>query len=94
MLRRFGIDVDPKTMVPAHDPDTYETNVPNLFLAGQVISGIHSGLIFIENGRFHGEMVMKEIARRLAARRDTPRHIERGDSPGGQGARKAITTSI
>ena len=94
MLRRFGIDVDPKTMVPAHDPDTYETNVPNLFLAGQVISGIHSGLIFIENGRFHGEMVVKEIVRRLAARRDTPRRTERGDSPGGQDARKEITTSI
>ena len=69
MLERFGIEVHPETMVPAHDPDTYESNVPNLFLAGQVISGIHSGLIFIENGRFHGEMVIKEIARRLAANR-------------------------
>jgi thioredoxin reductase (NADPH) len=71
MLEQFGIDVDPETMVPAHDPETYETNVPNLFLAGQVISGIHSGLIFIENGRFHGEMVIKEISRRLGAGRDT-----------------------
>ena len=66
MLRRFGIDVDAATMVPAHDPETYETNVPNLFLAGQVISGIHSGQIFIENGRFHGQQVIGEIARRLA----------------------------
>ena len=70
MLERFGIEVDAKTIVPVHDPDTYETNVSNLFLAGQVITGIHSGLIFIENGRFHGEMVIKEIARRLAAGRD------------------------
>ena len=67
MLERFGIAVDATTMVPAHDPETYETNVPNLFVAGQVISGMRSGLIFIENGRFHGEMVIKEIARRLAA---------------------------
>ena len=66
MLRRFGIDVDADTMVPAHDPETYETNVPNLFLAGQVISGIHSGRIFIENGRFHGRRVIDEVARRLA----------------------------
>ena len=70
MLERFGIVVDAESMVPAHDPETYETNVPHLFLAGQVIAGIHSGLIFIENGRFHGEMVIKEIARRLAAGRD------------------------
>ena len=69
MLERFGIEVDDETMVPAHAPDTYETNVPNLFLAGQVITGIHSGLIFIENGRFHGEMVVKEIARRLTGGR-------------------------
>jgi thioredoxin reductase (NADPH) len=69
MLKRFGIDVDATTMVPSHEPDTYETNVPNLFVAGQVISGIHSGLIFIENGRFHGERVIKEIVQRLAADR-------------------------
>lgn len=71
MLERFGIEVDPATMVPSHEPETYETNVPNLFVAGQVVSGIHSGLIFIENGRFHGERVVQEIARRLAAPRDT-----------------------
>ncbi len=65
MLARFGVEFDRETLVPTHDADTYETNVPNLFLAGQVITGIHSGLIFIENGRFHGEMVIKEIACRL-----------------------------
>ena len=51
MLERCGIEVDPETGVPGYDPDTYETNVPNLFLAGRVVSGIHGGLIFIENGR-------------------------------------------
>ncbi len=71
MLERFGVVVDPGTMVPAHNPETYETNVPNVFLAGQVVSGLRSGLIFIENGRFHGETVIKEIARRLAADRDS-----------------------
>ena len=69
MLRRFGIEVETETMVPAHDPETYETNIPNLFLAGQVLSGVKSGLIFIENGRFHGGMVIKEIARRLTGDR-------------------------
>ena len=66
LLERCGIEVDPETMVPTHNPDTYETNVPNLFLAGRVVSGIHGGLIFIENGRFHGETVIAEIASRLA----------------------------
>lgn len=65
MLERFGVEVDAETMVPSHNPETYETNVPNVFLAGQVLSGIHSGQIFIENGRFHGSMVIQEVARRL-----------------------------
>ena len=76
MLQRFGIAVDPQTLVPAHDPETYETNVPNLFLAGQVISGIHSGLIFIENGRFHGETVIAAIARRLGADLPVPAPVD------------------
>jgi thioredoxin reductase (NADPH) len=82
MLKRFGIDVDATTMVPSHEPDTYETNVPNLFVAGQVISGIHSGLIFIENGRFHGERVMKEIVQRLAAGRARRLATVSQDRPG------------
>ena len=51
---------------PVHDPQTFETTVPNVFLAGAVVAGRESGRIFIENGRFHGEVVIEEIARRLA----------------------------
>ena len=65
MLERFGVEVDAETMVPSHNPETYETNVQNVFLAGQVLSGIYSGQIFIENGRFHGARVIQEIDRRL-----------------------------
>ena len=36
-----------------------------VFLAGAFIAGKQSGRIFIENGRFHGEVVIKEIAQRL-----------------------------
>ena len=34
--------------------ETFETNVPNLFIAGGAIAGKKTGNIFIENGRFHG----------------------------------------
>ena len=64
MLPPLRIDVDDATMVPAH-AETYETNVPNLFLAGRS-SRRYSGQIFIENGRFHGQRSIGEIARRLA----------------------------
>ena len=47
------------------DPETFETNVPGLFVAGGAIAGVDTGTIFIENGRFHGTKIVEEIARRL-----------------------------
>lgn len=61
-----GIDVDPETNIPSHDPETFETNVPGLYLAGAVVAGANRGEVFIENGRFHGQVVISEITRRLA----------------------------
>jgi len=53
---------------PIINPDTFETNVPGLFVAGGAIAGVDTGTIFIENGRFHGEKIVEEIARRIEAR--------------------------
>jgi thioredoxin reductase (NADPH) len=50
---------------PVHDPETFETTVPNLFVAGAAVAGRESGRIFIENGRFHGEVVIATIAGRM-----------------------------
>ena len=58
-----GVRVEPETLVPAHDPQTLETNVPGFYLAGSVVSGKHTGKIFIENGRFHGEAIVASILR-------------------------------
>jgi thioredoxin reductase (NADPH) len=68
LFERAGIHFDPDTLTPDFDAETFETNVPGLYLAGQVTTGRHTGKIFIENGRFHGERVVEVIARRLAAR--------------------------
>lgn len=64
-LRRCGVAIDAESCVPAHDPETLETNVRNIFLAGGVLAGVHTAPIFIENGRFHGEKVVATIASRL-----------------------------
>jgi thioredoxin reductase (NADPH) len=64
-LGRCGVRVDPTSLVPVHDPDTLETNVPNLFLAGGVVAGLDSAPVFIENGRLHGEKVVALVASRL-----------------------------
>ncbi len=64
LMRRAGIALGEK-QVPTYDPETFETNVPGLFLAGGAICGRDTSNIFIENGRFHGERIVATIAGRL-----------------------------
>ena len=66
-LEACGVAVDRATNVPQHDPETYETNVAGLYLAGSVVAGANRGEVFIENGRFHGRVVVEHIARRLGS---------------------------
>ena len=64
LLRNAGVDIDPQTCGPIFDPETFETNVKGLYVAGAVVAGVQSGKIFIENGRFHGQQVIDAIAAR------------------------------
>ena len=66
-LRRAGVEIDADTCEPRYNPETFETNVPNLFIAGGQLAGKKTGTIFIENGRFHGERIAKVLATRLGA---------------------------
>ncbi len=65
LLRQAGAAIDETIGAPVHDTETYETTVPGLFVIGACVAGQQSGRIFIENGRFHGEVVVKRIAERL-----------------------------
>jgi thioredoxin reductase (NADPH) len=64
LMRRAGITCDPETLTPALNSETFESNVPNLFIAGGAVAGKNTGNIFIENGRFHGERIVKVLADR------------------------------
>ena len=61
---QLGVRYDPDTLRPEYDPQTFETNVKGVYLAGSVVGGRINGEVFIENGRFHGEVLMKAIAGR------------------------------
>ena len=60
-LRSMGVEIDPETMKPSFDPETMESNVKGIYLAGVVTAGRETGKIFIENGRFHGGQIINAI---------------------------------
>ncbi len=47
--------------VPIFNPDTFETNVEGLFLAGVVCGGMETNKWFIENSRDHAEKIFDHI---------------------------------
>ncbi|KGE15890.1 YpdA family putative bacillithiol disulfide reductase [Sphingobacterium deserti] len=61
-LKAIGVEIpDEAPMIPTHDPETMETNVPGLYLAGVVCGGLNTHLWFIENSRVHAEVIMKHL---------------------------------
>ncbi|GGE11136.1 hypothetical protein GCM10011571_10560 [Marinithermofilum abyssi] len=63
MLKKLGVKIDSETGAPVHDPDTCETNVPGLYIAGVIAAGLDANSIFIENGRFHGHRIAEHAAK-------------------------------
>jgi thioredoxin reductase (NADPH) len=63
-LEALGVQFEGQDRLPVCDPETLESNVPGIYLAGVIVAGSRTNEIFIENGRFHG----RQIARALAAK--------------------------
>lgn len=62
--RRCGVEIDPESLKPTYDEDTCESNVPGLYVAGTLQAGKHTGQIFIENTRDHGEKIVGHLLER------------------------------
>jgi len=61
-LRQIGIELSAdEKLEPHHNPETMETNLPNLFLAGVICGGMNTHVWFIENSRVHAEKIIKAI---------------------------------
>lgn len=64
-LQSCGIRLtDNATRKPEYNPDTFETNVPGLFIAGVVCGGLDTHTYFIENSREHATTIMQTIKNR------------------------------
>lgn len=61
-LEKMGIQLsDDELKTPNYNPETMETNIEGLFLAGVVCGGMQTHKWFIENSRIHANMIVDYI---------------------------------
>lgn len=61
LLEAVGVPIDPVSGIPSHHPLTMATPVPGVYLAGVIASGLSANRIFIENGRDHGDAIVRHL---------------------------------
>lgn len=62
LFEALGIHVsEDELKVPDHNAESLETNLPNVYVAGVINSGMQTSTLFIENTRVHAEMIIKAI---------------------------------
>lgn len=62
MLTAAGARLDDTGQAPVYDPETMETTVSRLYIAGVAASGSNANEVFIETGRMHGGMIARHIS--------------------------------
>jgi thioredoxin reductase (NADPH) len=65
-LREMGVHLEGKDLLPDCNPETLESNVPGIYLAGVIVAGSRTSEIFIENGRFHGRQIAGDLSRKMS----------------------------
>lgn len=64
-LQKIGIRLKGSAYIPVLDPQTYETNVAGIYMAGSVVGGEETAKIFIENGKLHARPIIGDICQKL-----------------------------
>ena len=63
-LEKVGIQLsEDESRMPQRNEDTFETNLPGVYLAGTVCGGMNTNKWFIENSIEHGAIIIEGIAR-------------------------------
>lgn len=60
-LESLGVRCEGKDRQPVCDPETRESNVAGVYLAGVIVAGACTSAISIENGRFHGRQIIAAL---------------------------------
>jgi thioredoxin reductase (NADPH) len=65
-LIEMGVEIDHETGRPYYNQNSMETNVEGIYIAGVIAAGNNANEIFIENGRFHGDLIAEAIGNKEA----------------------------
>jgi thioredoxin reductase (NADPH) len=60
-LNSLGVKIHPDSGIPEHDPETMESNVRGVYIAGVLAAGYDANKIFIENGKLHGPLIVQAV---------------------------------
>ncbi|MEL6923622.1 MAG: YpdA family putative bacillithiol disulfide reductase [Bacteroidota bacterium] len=60
-FEKIGLSFDNEHKVIEHDPETLETHLPNVYIAGVINSGMQTSKLFIENTRVHAAIIVQSI---------------------------------
>jgi thioredoxin reductase (NADPH) len=61
-LEKIGIELSADEIrKPSYDPETHQTNIPGIYLAGVICGGMDTHSLFIENSREHAEKILAHI---------------------------------
>ena len=64
----MACDSEGQDRLPVCNPETLESNVPGIYLAGVIVAGSRTNEIFIENGRFHGRQIAASLVSKMKPR--------------------------
>jgi thioredoxin reductase (NADPH) len=64
LLKKWGLNLSNDKFIPEYNPETMETNLPGIYLAGVVCGGLDTHLWFIENSRIHADMIVDDIVQK------------------------------
>lgn len=61
-LEKIGLELSPDALKkPTYDPETMESSIPGLYLAGVICGGLETHKWFIENSRIHALQIVEHI---------------------------------
>jgi thioredoxin reductase (NADPH) len=81
-LKQVGIQLtEDESQQPSYNPETMETNMPNIFLAGVICGGLETHVWFIENSREHAVLIVREILTKKSGSQEEVGKVRKSESP-------------